>query len=288
MSFNDFLNNAWNDHAANAKEVAGRFTEGMTLLEKNEQIPALANIITHVMGEHLGEWDNGVALLKKLRGCPVFTAESESENAIVLSVASLEVAGGKRGSVDDFSLSNQIRILAIAASALSEKDAGRAQILFRSALEKASSGLAKEDAANRALAITGNNLACALEEKKLRSFPETELMILAAQTGRKFWEVAGTWLETERAEYRLSHTYLKAGQIDKSIKHALLCLDICTSNNADSLEFFFGFEALALAFKEQTNFPGFNEAVANAKKHYEKMSADNKPWCEGSLKKLTA
>lgn len=62
----------------------------------------------------------------------------------------------------------------------------------------------------RALAVTGNNLACTLEEKNHRSLQETELMILASRTARKYWELAGGWLEISRAEYRLAMNYLQA------------------------------------------------------------------------------
>ena len=62
---------------------------------------------------------------------------------------------------------------------------------------------------HRALAITGNGLACTLEEKPDRTADERALMILAAQTARHHWAIAGTWLETERAEYRLANTWLQ-------------------------------------------------------------------------------
>jgi hypothetical protein len=286
MSFSDFLNKSWNDHAKDAAAVATRWPEGISLLEKNEQIPSFANLITHVMGEHLGEWSKGIETLNQLRSASVFDPASESEGAIQRSVASLEVAGGLRQSLEGYSTSEQIRILAVAASALSEKDAKRAQELFRSALSKAGSGLTKEDPANRSLAITGNNLACALEEKSSRSAAETELMIMAAQTGRHFWAVAGGWLETERAEYRLSQTYLKAAQPELAVSHAKKCLEICSQNKAGALEVFFGYETLALAEKSAGNTAGFNLAVQNAEQAFTQLTDDEKPWCEASLKKL--
>lgn len=45
-------------------------------------------------------------------------------------------------------------------------------------------------------------------------------MLLAAQTARKFWEQAGTWLQVEKAEYRLSMTYLQAGDPGKAWQRA--------------------------------------------------------------------
>jgi hypothetical protein len=69
-------------------------------------------------------------------------------------------------------------------------------------------------------------------------------MILAAETGRKYWELAGTWVEVERAEYRLAMTYMHAGQLDKALKHARLCESICNENDAAPFEKFFAAEAL--------------------------------------------
>ena len=71
-------------------------------------------------------------------------------------------------------------------------------------------------------------------------------MLLAAHTGRKYWQIAGTWLEIERAEYRLAQSYFKARDLINSIKHANLCLTICETNNAGALEFFFAYESIAL------------------------------------------
>jgi len=111
MSFSEFLDQAWNDHADNSNAVAKRFPEGIRLLEKNDQIPQLAGLMTHVMGEHLGEWEKGIELLKQLRTVSFFDSKSESEQAVLRSVASLEVAGNKRESLDDLSASNQILFL---------------------------------------------------------------------------------------------------------------------------------------------------------------------------------
>lgn len=288
MTFDEFLNQAWNDHATQSEQVASRLSDATSLIEKNDQIPPMAHLITHVLGEHLGFWDKGIHLLQKLKAIPAFDSASESNKAIARSIASLELAGGKRKSVDDLSLSDQIRVLAVAASALSEqKNPEKAQELFREALDKGQLGIEKADPANRALAVTGNNLACALEEKTTRTKSETELMILAAQTGRKYWEIAGSWLEVERAEYRLSQTYLKANDFARALEHAQTCLEVAQENNAPPLEFFFGYEALALIEKARNNSIGFSKAVEQVKANFEKLNSEDKSWCESSLIKLT-
>lgn len=287
MDFNDFLNQAWNDHATDSVQVAANLSEGLKLINQENQIAQMAQLVTHVLGEHLGRWNDGVQALQQLKQMPAFKIGTDGDKAITRSIASLELASGKRSNVEDVPTSEQIRVLTIAASALSEqRHIEKAQTLFHKAVEIAQLGLPKEDPANRALAVTGNNLACALEERSSRSSAETELMILAAQTARKYWEIAGTWLEVERAEYRLAMSYLKSGDLVRSLKHAQIGLEIMQENNAPALEFFFGYEALALAEKAKGNAVGFTMAYEQAKANFEKLSEDDKSWCILALTNL--
>lgn len=292
-SFEEFLNQGWSDHATKTAEVADRLTTAFALVESAEQIPRLAQLATHVFGEHLGEWKRGIDVLLQLKTnrhlAGLSALESAGLAAIDRSVAVLEISCGRRASVDDLSLSDQIRILATAASALSEqKDPERARLYFRDAIGKAQLGLQKDDPACRALAVTGNNLACTLAEKISLTESETEFMVLSAQTARKYWEIAGTWLEVERAEYRLSQTYLKANDFANSLIHAQECLEISTANNAPPLEFFFGYEALALAEKARGNTIGFQKAVEQVRINFDKLILEDQSWCEPSLNKLMA
>ncbi|MEK7355718.1 MAG: hypothetical protein AAB250_04685 [Bdellovibrionota bacterium] len=287
MTFDEFLKQAWTDHATDAVAVATRLNDGLQLVSAGEQIPQMASLVTHVLGEHLGRWDDAVGTLKRLRGVRSFETGSEAEKSIARSIASMEVAAGQRESLDELSTSDQIRVLAVAASALSsQKRTDEARLSFSRAIELAQSGLAKEDPANRALAVTGNILACELEEKPTRSKSETELMILAAQTGRKFWEIAGTWVQIERAEYRLSQSYLKAGDLIRALKHAQLVLEISTANDLPALEFFFGYEALALVETARANPIGFKTAADQMRIQFELLNDDDKKWCKASLEKL--
>ncbi|MGZ3801608.1 MAG: hypothetical protein ACXVCL_15685 [Bdellovibrio sp.] len=58
----------------------------------------------------------------------VFTQVSDEDKVIIRSITSLEVAAGKRTTIDDLSKSDQIRVYATAASALSEqRNAEKAQ-----------------------------------------------------------------------------------------------------------------------------------------------------------------
>ena len=283
MDFNQYLDQAWTDHATDSLKVAQNFKTGFDLLQNESETSDLAHLVTHVMGQHLGKWQEGIDWLNKLQGHPLAKSE-DNQIALHRYIASLELASGKRKNLDEFSVSDKIRIYALAASAVSEQtDSKTTKSFFVSALELTQLGLAKEDPANRSLAATGNNLACALEEKQSRSPAEVELMILAAETGRKYWEIAGTWLQVERAEYRLSQTYLKAGNLKKALEHAQNCIEISNENSAPALELFFGYEVLALVEKARQNNVGFDKAVRHAEENFKKLSDSDKAWCEKSL-----
>lgn len=287
MEFKDFLHQAWSEHATHTDLVAGRLQEGISLVTEKDQIPSMAHLIAHVMGEHLGQWGQGIELLHQLKALNFFDLANETHGAVLRSIVSLELAGGQRSSLEKLNSSDQIRALASAASALSAQNQTEyAKKFFSEALEKAQGSLPKEDPANRSLAISGHSLACTLEEKALLSESEIEFMILAAKSSRKYWEIAGTWLEVERAEYRLSQSFLKAKDFEKSKEHAQTSLRISQSNGAPALELFFAYEALALAEKGSGFITEFTTAREGAKSEFEKLSAEDKSWCELSLKKL--
>jgi hypothetical protein len=141
---------------------------------------------------------------------------------------------------------------------------------------------------HRTLAATGNNLACTLEEKAGRSTEERALMILAAQTARHHWAIAGTWLETERAEYRLANTWLQAGDLARAREHAQACLEIVAANDGAALERLFGWEALGLVERAAGNATGHSQALARAREAFAELEASDKSWCAASIDKLAA
>lgn len=287
MSFNDFIENAWKDHGTEPQQVANRILAGMDLIEKQEQIPTMAQLITHVYGEHLGQWSKGIEVLEHLKNKFSIESGSEEKNSLIRSMTSLELASGLRTDADNLSPSDQIRSMAFAASALcGQGKTAEAQNLFKKLLEKAKLGIAKEDPANRAIAVTGNNLAASLEEKSHRTQPEVDLMILAAQTARKYWAIAGGWLQIERAEYRLAKTYLCAQYLDQSFEHAHKCLAISQENNAPALEYFFGYEALAMVVKAKSDSVGLSKARDKAQHFFNLLSESDKKWCQEFLQKI--
>jgi hypothetical protein len=288
LNFEEFLRQAWTDHATDPQLVAAHLLEGTKLITENSQINRLSTLATHIFGEHLGRWQDGVKFLDNLRQLSTFIADSECDQSITRSIKILQLAAGSSPALDHLSISEQIRICASTAGALwGQSQMKRASEFFKIAIEMAHTGLTNDDPANRVLAVTGNNLAASLESLATRSDTEKHLMLLAAHTGRKFWEIAGTWLEVERAEYRLAMSYLKAEDIENALKHAQFCLQLNKSNSAEPIEFFFAYEALALIEQTRNNSISFAEALGQMKKYLE-MITDKVDylWCEQSLNKL--
>lgn len=289
MDFKTFIDQAWHDHATDAAAVARRLDDGIVLVGDEAQLNQLMNLAHHVCGEHLGEWREGIAFIERLTALPAFAADGASGQARARSVASLRLAAGEEVGRAGLSPSDRIRVAAMAASSLAEHDTTRAKRLLQDALDLARrSGLPAADPMNRALAVTGNSLASALEQKAVRSPDERALMILAAQTGRHYWALAGTWLETERAEYRLAMSWLQAGDLARAREHAQACLEIVAANDGAALERLFGWEALGRVERAAGNATGHAQALARAREAFAELDEADKSWCAPSLAQLAA
>jgi hypothetical protein len=287
MNFSSFIDQAWDDHAGDARAVAQRLPDGIALVADEAQLAALANLAHHVHGEHLGEWRAGIDFMQRLCGLAPFTAQGESGSTLRRCVASLTLSEGSAAGLDALSVSDRIRVGAMASANLAERDTTRAMHLFDDALDRARRcGPDLPITVNRALAATGNGLACTLEQKAARSADERALMILAAQTARHHWERAGTWLEVERAEYRLAMTWLQAGDLARGRTHAHTCLEIVASNDAAALERFFGWEALGRVERAAGNAAGHARALTQAREAFAELDDSEQGGCLASLDKL--
>lgn len=243
----------------------------------------------HLFGDHLGQWHEGIAFIERLSAQPAFVAEGVSGQSGRCCLASLRVAAGDEVAFDALPTSDRVRVGAMAAANLCDHDTARAHRLLQAALDLAErSGLPAGDPMHRALAVAGNNLASSLEEKPARSTDERALMIVAAQAARRHWSIAGTWLEIERAEYRLANTWLQAGDMDRAREHAQACLAIVDANGGDTLERLFGWEALGRVERAAGHAQGHAQALAHAREAFEALDEDDKSWCAATVDKLAA
>ena len=292
MDFDTFMGQAWDDHATDAAAVARRLADGIALVGDEAQLNRLMHLGQHVYGEHLAEWRSGQDFIARLTTLPAFVPDGASGQARRRTVAALRLAQGADGAdtaTADLSPSDRIRVGAMASGHLAAHDTGRAARLLEEALDAAQrAGLPADDPMHRTLAVTGNHLACTLEEKPGRSADERALMILAAQTARHHWAIAGTWLETERAEYRLANTWLQAGDPAQAREHAQACLEIVSANDGAALERLFGWEALGLVECAAGNASGHAQALVHAREAFAALDDADKSWCAASIDKLAA
>jgi len=288
-SFDSFLDAAWNDHADRPAEVAERLAGSTAVVAAPENVVPYARIVTHVYGEHLGEWRSGIALLEKLRELPLARGREDIATALRRNVAALRYGEGDPHALDHLGVEDRIAALATASSALvSRDDCRRGLAAYAAALAAAEAGLPEGSPAIRALAVGGNNLAAALEERPDRTIEETRGMVNAAESGLKYWKIAGTWLEEERAEYRLAKSLQQAGEHAAAASAAQRCVAVCEANDAPAFERFFAAAALALAQRAAGNAVAGTQAREQALAFYAKVPADEQRWCDDERRALGA
>jgi len=288
MDFDSFLDQAWTDHAEQPAAVAERLADpGLALLQQEDQVVPLASLAQHVHGQHLGRWAEGLAFQQRLAALPLVAAGSTTALSLQRFAAVMKLAGGVADERRGQGISEAARITAMTAAALNAHDTARARALLDEATAAVEAGaLPDADPAVRTLAIAANNLAGTLEDLPVRGDAERALMILAAETARRWWARAGTWLETERAEYRLAKTWLKAGDPARALQHAQLCLSIVQANGSVALEHFFGLEVLGLAQRAGGDAETFAATLAQMRRVFETLDDGDRGWCQATLTAL--
>lgn len=281
MSFGDYLNQAWDLHQKSPEDVAANLNNGLKLAQTSSDLTGLAHLATHVFAEHLGQYQQGLAFIMLLQEQSL--SDDNSKAALKRFESVLKICENSNFDISFLSESDMCRVLALAASAnVGTKNISQASVFFEKA-EQAAAKLTSTDAAVRSMAITGNNLACALEEKNTLSDDEKKLMLKAAHAGLHYWKQAGTWLETERAEYRLSQSYFRVRDLISSIKHANQCLTICEQNKAEALEFFFAYEAL---IKIELEMSQPLRSLEKLKHYFSLLSEGDQLWCGPILNQI--
>jgi tetratricopeptide (TPR) repeat protein len=287
MSFDEFLSAAWSDHADRPQEVADRLAASFHVLQSPAQVAPFANLLAHVNGEHLGHWQRGIELLQALRSVPAFDGNATTSGALDRHVATLRYASGDAAALAPLAAAERAAVLASSASIFAGRGQWKSGIAaYTEALAIAGAGLPANAPAIRALAVGGNNLAVALEGKTDRDAGETQGMIAAAQGALTYWRQAGTWLEEERAHYRLARTLIAAGDPAAAANSAQRCIDVCVGHDAPAFEAFFGWTALAVAQRALGEESKFAASRAHALALFEQIPQDEQAWCKPAIDEL--
>lgn len=291
MEFKEYLGNAWTEHGNDSDKTAESIEAGIALCRSADDVNSLVHLTTHLYSEHIQRFTEGERKLREI-GKSEYAKGTPAEFAVSRAIAAFRLCGGTLDPAQDrmgLTPGDLARALAIATSALSVRDSERSEKFLKQALELAGSlELASADGLARSLAVAGNNTAASLEETPMLTEQQKGLMLLAAETGRKYWEIAGTWLETERAEGRWAQSCLKANRFDEARAHAKLALAICEANKAPAMEFFLAFETIARIEKSAAT-SAFPSSLKVTEEWFAKLSPDDEvDWAKTLLKDLRA
>lgn len=286
-TLNAFLKTAWSDHGDRAQDVADRLAASLDLVHTPDDVAPFARLLTHVYGEHLGLWSRGVDLLASMRARTGSDAVGAAARSIDVGIATLRYGDGDAAALDALPADDRIAALANASSALAARnDVPRAIVAFERALETAQGTSTLGTPAMRSLAAGGNNLAVALEGRSDRSPTESSAMLSAAEAALLYWKQVGTWLEEERAEYRLARSRLQAGEASAATRSAARCVALCDGNDAPPFEQFFAHSVLACAHRAAGDGAAFETHRQAALRYLGHLSDDERPWCENERKEL--
>jgi hypothetical protein len=285
MDFETFTAQAWTDHGENPAAVADRLAGHLHLVQTPAQVAPFAHLAAHVLGEHLGRWTDAIELLAGLQ--PGAGDDVEAARGLARHAASLRWAAGEPAALAGLDADDRIAALAYAGGLLGgHGDSSRGIAAYDTALAAAAPGLADGSPALRGLAAGGNNLAAALELKADRSPDDTAGMLRAAEGALQYWQRAGTWLQVERAEYRLARCQLQAGQPQAAAVSASRCIALCERENASAFEKFFGHAVLAIACRAAGDSHGHRAARAAALAEHSQVPEADRAWCKAELQEM--
>lgn len=287
-AFDTFIGQAWADHADQPEAVARRLRSETPEPASADQLAALARLVVHLCGEHLGTFDDGRQRLAALAGHRL--ADAGVQSALRVGVASLDLAEHGRAQRKGFTLEERLRSEAAAAAiSLGRRQTGRAMQLLGAARKRLATMPAAPGAVHRPLAVVCNNMAWALQERGSdRGADDTAAMLDLAAASRLHWSLAGTWLEVSRADYCLALCHLSAGLPDQAFGFASRCLAGCTDNKAPPSERFFAHEAAARAQHARGERGALLRHLAAAEAEFERLSVDEQDGSRSTLDALKA
>lgn len=287
MSFKNFIDDAWTKHEKQTTEVVSSYTQGIELLQSEEDVLGLARLVSHIATDHNFNFDIAAVTLEKLQQHSL-SQGSKTQATLQRLIATMKFISGQPVDVSQLSVSDRTMIfISASASFLYQKNFEKSESLLNNAIAASHSLKDSKDPAYRTLAMSTNNMAAAISERTILNAHEKRLMIDLAQYARNFWEKAGTWLQVERAEYYLSKYYRKINDFQNAELHALLCLDICEKEKAEPLEHFFAHEALALTFRDKGSDVQYHRHLEQMKNHFNQCPESDQSWMRESLEKAS-
>ncbi len=287
MSFDTFIDTAWNDHGDRPQEVADRLAASLDVVEHPDHVPPFARLVTHVFGEHLGQWRAGIDLLESLRSLPAFDGNAAAAGAVTRSVAALRHAGGDPAALDALSPEDRVAALAIAAAAFSGRgEFKRAIAAYADALQLAAAGFPPDRRR------CGRSPSAATTWRRRSRRRRTGMRPKRPAWWRRPRAASSTGDWPGRGSRRSARcTGSRAACCRRAnscarVQSAQECLDVCRRNDAPAIERFFGCVVLAIAHRAAGDAPAFTAARERALDLYAQVPEDERPWCASDLAEL--
>jgi len=282
-AFDSFLARAWADHATRGEAVARRLRTRTPPPQTPSQLSALARLVVHLLGEHLGRFDDARWRLAALRTHSL--ADDSVQSELRVGEATLNLGQGNDEAARRLSAAEVVRAESGAATlCLGRGQLDRALHFIDSAARRIAALPDAQPRDHQPLAVACNNMAWELQALgHLRGPAQTQAMLRIAAASREHWSRAGTWLHIERAEYCLALTHLSAGLHDDAWRHAGQCLAVCLHHRAPPLEHFYAHEAMARvhhARGEAAELAHHAQSMATA---FNCLTADDQAGCRETL-----
>jgi hypothetical protein len=272
---------AWNDHAARSDAVARRLRTRTPPPQTPGEVTQLVRFVVHVLGEHLGRFDDARWRLEALRTHPL--ADAEVQSALKVAEVTLDIGEGRIDVSHGLDAAQAVRAEAAAAAlCLGRGQVERAERLLECARERVAALAAPTPQDHRPLAVACNNMAWTLHDLGAqRSTEQTVAMLRLAAASREHWSRAGGWLEIERAEYALALTHLSAGLHDDAWRHAGQCLAVCLHHGAPLYELVHAHEAMARVHHARREVGELAHHAQALQVVFERLCADDQIACQG-------
>ena len=202
----------WQAHTKQPTAVAARLRERLTLPMGAQDLVELAALVTHVFGEHLGDWEAGMGYLDRLADAHD-DAPADARRRIDRQRAVLEKSQDLQASLDRFDANDRLYITALALPAITlQQSVAEAEAAFAEAMHLLASGDCHEH--RRLFGIVTANLVCDLLERTALSAGRRRLLILLAEKSHAIWLQDGDETDREKAAFRLMQCYQKCRMPD--------------------------------------------------------------------------
>jgi hypothetical protein len=265
----------WNQHSETPLLIQNKIEEFvLNNISKPQILKPYLILFQHLVLEHTFDRSTAIKLVFVLRNSSNLTDDISDFLFHFESIISIFFQNDfEFKKISNFENSQKLNVIShLIGAYVAQKNFLMSEKAFLSAVNLTSS-LNKTDSIHKLLAIQCNNLACAIEDVPFLTPAQETLLEDVALFALKEWEFAGSWLEIQRAHYRLASGYLKINKFIDSVIHANKCLTICQNNSANELELFFAYEILAKIEKKS------GQQVRSFKKMlemYEKLSEADK------------